>query len=318
MVDETVVEEQVSKLPTGKVHISLYLRAPNWITKRDTSAKKIKDLNNRITEVRFPRQKSAHFCYIDFGSAEDRDKALKELQSLPEEQKIFVSKVTKDKPKQLEKHIGRVQQKREAKKEVIALLKGVAQKEQNAKSKRNSELSSKVSVIKVPRDTTINDIKKEFPNAINISLDYPEQKNSLGKALLTYATPGDALTESKRSVTLNGSELKLRVALNREGKVTQAERRRGRNKAGARYFEDRKPDSAVDTKKDAKKVVKRGSADDSEATKQQEPIKKQVKKNAEPLKKQPKKTAEAKTARTKKAAGKKAATNESDEIKIYN
>lgn len=309
MGEETIVEESVSKLPMARERFSLYLRAPHWIIERETSIKKVKKLNNRIIEVRFPRQKSAHFCYVDFASAEDRDKAYKELRTIPDEQKILITKMTKDRPTQLEKRIEKVQKKREAKIEVTTLLKGVSEREARDAKARSSSVSSKVSIINVPRNTIINDIKSVFPKAINISLDYPEQKNSPGKALLTYATPGDAVIESKRSVFLNDAELKLRIELNQDSNKTNASKRRGRNKAAVRYF---------DKKEGENKPIKKEKMDKNEI----EP------KNKQPRKKLQKNGNAKKSGHNQKAAGgekkpvgkrgKKGAPKKNDEIKIYN
>lgn len=325
MTEETIVEEvAVSQLPKGKERFSLYLRAPNWITKRDTSAKKIKNLDARITEVRFPRQKSAHFCYIDFSSAENRDQALKELQKLPEDQKIVVSKVTKDKPQQLEKRIEKVKKGREAKREMTTLLKGIERQEKkDAKAKRNSDLTSKVAATNVPRDTSIDELKNEFPNAINITLDYPEAKNQRGKALLTFATPGDALNESKRSVTLNDSELKLRIVLNKHGELTKAQLRRGRNKAAGRRKKDKKPAAGkTAAKKTQKGAVKKAQETGESKTAQKHKLPKDTgaPTNAKKAKKAetPAKSPKATKAKSPKSKKGKAAASGSDEIKIYN
>lgn len=244
------VDEPVSKLPMGKEKISLYLRAPHWITNREKSAAQVKELSQRIIDVRFPRQKSAHFCYIDFNSAEDRDKAFKELQAIPKEKQIFVTQVTKDKPKLLAKRVEAVKEKRAAKQEVSNLLKSVNEQEAaHAAANRNSRLSSKVSIVNVPRTVTMNDINKEFPKAIGVSLSFPDNKKNPGKALLTFSTPSDALKNSKRSVTINGTELKLHIEVNKNAQLTKAAQRRKKN---VRYFskdEKAKPVAAVKKEK---------------------------------------------------------------------
>lgn len=226
-------ENLVSKLPMPKEKFSLYLRAPHWITNREKSAGQVKELNQRIIDVRFPRQKSAHFCFIDFVSADDRAKAFKELQSLEADKQIVVTQVTKDKPNLLAKRIEKVEKKREAKKEVIALLKSVAEQESKDAS-RDEKLSSKISIKNIPKNTTINDLKNKFPNAINISLEHGEKITAPGKALLTYSTPNDALKDSKSLVTLNGTNLKLCIEYNKRPEATKATIRRGRKKV--RYF----------------------------------------------------------------------------------
>lgn len=236
-------ENLVSKLPMPKEKLSLYLRAPHWITNREKSVGQVKELNQRIVDVRFPRQKSAHFCFVDFASADDRTKALKELQALEVEKQIVVTQVTKDKPKLLAKRIEKVEKKREAKKEVIALLKSAAEQE-SRDANQDKKLSSKISIKNVPKDITIDDLKNKFPNAVNISLEHGEKRTAPGQALLTYPTPNDALKDSKRSVTLNGKQLKLSIEYNKKPESTKAAIRRTRKKV--RYFS--KPDEGKSAK----------------------------------------------------------------------
>lgn len=201
-------KETVSQLPMGKETFSLYIRAPSWITNREKSVAVIKDLNQRIINVRFPRQKSAHFGFIDFSTADDRDKAFTELKKIPAEKKIYVTQVTRDKPQLLAKRVEIVQAKRESKNEVKKLFKRVSQNEKN-QAKPNQ--SNKIIIINVPRNTTAGEITTEFSNAMSVKLNFPTKATLPGKAVLTLPTPADAIAELKRLVTIHNTKLSIRL-----------------------------------------------------------------------------------------------------------
>lgn len=298
---ETIDDEPVSKLPMAREKFSLYLRAPGWIKDREKSAAQVKKLNKRIIEVRFPRQKSAHYCYIDFNSAEDRDKAVKELQKIVKEKKIVVMPVTKDKPNLLEKRIEAVQKKRTIKREVTTLLKSVAEQDAlQVAAKRNSNLSSKVSIINVPRTVTIDDIKNEFSKAIGVTLNFPPNKSEPGNALLTFATSKLAFQNAKRMVIVSGTELKLRIELNKV--ETKAAMRR---KKGQRQL------SIVPKMELVKKEKTEEKTEKSENPKKfEKPKKLKTLKNSEQTEK--KRKSAAKSKKIKRGA------KNNEEIKIYN
>lgn len=196
-----------SKIPVGKSKelFSLYLRASNWIKNRDTADQKIKQLNSRIKKVRHPRQKSVDYCFIDFDTADERDEAYKELVN---DETIFVKHIIKDNPELLQKRIEKVQAKREAKKELKNIMKTIAKNETvttNEKKKKTNQI-----VIKnLPKETTKAELNEQFSDVIDIVIKFRNGKDKHGEATLTLATPRKAYENSKKSIELHGTQLKI-------------------------------------------------------------------------------------------------------------
>lgn len=211
-----------SKVPIGKAPketFSLHVRGPKWIKDRDNSEARLKELNARITHVRHPRQKSADYVFVDFASAEDRDEAYKELLPLKD---VFVQLARKDNAELVEFRKAKVQAKREAKKQLAALMKNVAKNEKQ--SKKPKKLSNQIVILNLPKETTQIELNKHFENIIDSKLNLDKNpKRKLSKAILTLATPTEALNASKKEIKLHGVQLKIHVHMN-VGEVAKLKR----------------------------------------------------------------------------------------------
>lgn len=202
--------QQVSKLPIGAApqsQISLYVRGPSWMKDRENALKRFKEINPKIKAVRHPRQKSVDFCFIDFASATDRDQAFEELKTHKE---ITVKPITKDKPKLLKQRIRKVADKREAKIETRKLLKEIKKK---GAAKKQMNLTNQIIIPNVPIETTLTELKSQFPSAININLKLIKKKSKLNSAILTFATPSEALAATTKPIVSHSQ--KLNILLNK-------------------------------------------------------------------------------------------------------
>lgn len=205
-----------SKVPIGKVReetFSLHVRGPKWIKDRDNSEARLKELNARITHVRHPRQKSADYVFVDFANAEDRDEAYKELLPLKD---VFVQLARKDNAELVEFRKAKVQAKREAKKQLAALMKNIAKNEQREKkSKKPKKVSNQIVILNLPKETTQIELNEHFDNVIDYKLNLDKNpKRKFSKAILTLATPKEALNASKKEIKLHGVQLKIHVHKN--------------------------------------------------------------------------------------------------------
>lgn len=217
-VEDEVVSEKTgkSKLPTGpapKQRYSLYVRGPKWIKDRENSEARLKALNARIVKVFHPRQKGADYAYIDFASAEDRDKAYEEMLPLKE---VNVQHARKDDEKLVEARKAKVLAKREAKCQLKALMKNVAKNEiRERHSKKPKKLSNQIVILNLPKVTTQIELKEHFDNIVDTKLDVDKNpKRTLSKAILTLATPKEALNASEKKITLHGIKLKIKLHQN--------------------------------------------------------------------------------------------------------
>lgn len=196
---------QPTRISTEK--FSLYVRGAAWIKDRDNALNRLKELCPLIEDVRHPRQKSADYCFIDFLSAAERDQCYEELKNNSE---VNVKHVTTDQPKLLEKRKKKISEKREAKKEARKLL---------AKIKKNQELNEKsiektneLVVTNLPVETTADELKQQFTNAVKINMKLRKKTKKMNSAIITFCSPHDAFIASKKSITLH--ERKLNLLLN--------------------------------------------------------------------------------------------------------
>lgn len=192
-----------TNVPKPNEAFALYVRAPNWIKDRENAAIRLKQIDNRIINVRHPRQKSTDYCFIDFATATDRDAAYKDLLLNKE---LYVKPVTRDNAAQLKKRIETVQSKRKAKQELRKLLKGV---EKVKKVPNTKGLTNQILVLRVPRETTNAEIKEIFPNAIEVKLRVPKHVKNLASLIITFSTPAEAVKATKQEFQLHNAKPKV-------------------------------------------------------------------------------------------------------------
>lgn len=208
-------ESAVSQLPIGKAPketFSLHLKGPKWIKDRDNAASKLKELNARIKNVRHPRQKSTDYVFVDFDSAEERDEAYKELLPLKD---VHVQLARKDNPELVEMRKAKVQAKREAKQQLKQLMKNIAKNEQREKqAEKPKKLSNQIVILNLPKVTTQTELNEHFDLvAAELNLD-KNPKRKFSRAILTLATPKEAINATKKELTLHGVKLTIRIHKN--------------------------------------------------------------------------------------------------------
>lgn len=205
-----------SQLPVGqprKETFSLHIKGPRWIKDRENSESELKKMNVRITKVRHPRQKGADYVFVDFASAEERDEAYKELLPL---EGVCVQLARKDNAELVEKRKAKVQAKREAKKQLKALRRNIEKNERREKhSAKQKKLSNQIVIMNLPKVTTKVELNEHFENFVDAKLNLDKNpKRKFSKAILTLATPTEALNASKKAITLHGVALKIQLHRN--------------------------------------------------------------------------------------------------------
>lgn len=210
------VDTEKCKVPLGQTPqetFSLHVRGPKWIKNRDNSEAKLKELNARIIKVRHPRQKSADYVFADFSNAKERDEAYKELLPLKD---VFVQPARKHNSEFVEKRKAKVQEKREAKIRLAALMKNISKNEQREKPReRPKKLCNQIVILNLPKTTTQIELNEHFDDVVDtkVNLDKnPKRKHS--KAILTLATPKEAINASKKEITMHGTKLKIQLHMN--------------------------------------------------------------------------------------------------------
>lgn len=205
---------EVGKVPTGqkpKPKFRLYVRSGNWIKDRDTAGQKLKEICPRIIQVNFPRQKYHSFAHVTFKNAEQRELAYQELLKL-DTLKVFHAKT--DDPELMEKLKTQIEERRATKKE----LKKAMRKAQKQVEQKVKIISNKLLIKNLPAQATLRELKKEFPEAIEVKLAEKPNKKKDTKfrvAIVTLPTPADAKALESKEITLHGSELKVCLQINK-------------------------------------------------------------------------------------------------------
>lgn len=196
-------EEQLESSVNEKQ--SLYLRFPKKLNADRTLAEsEVKSLNAKIIRVRIPRQRSANFCLVDFETKDEKEKALKKLKKVKIGDKhLVVKESVRNDIVKLKKKIKVTEEKREVN-EALGKLVGEI-KNSLAKNYSRRNVSNCVTVKELKSGTTQNDIKKLFPEAIDIKLNIKAQRQN-SFALVWLPTPKDARDAAKETIRINGEE----------------------------------------------------------------------------------------------------------------
>lgn len=199
--------EQLQPTRSSTDKFSLYVRGAAWIKDRDNASNRLKELCPLIEEVRHPRQKSADYCFIDFSSANERDQSYELFKNSSE---VNVKHVTTDQPKLLEKRKKKISEKREAKKEARKLIAKIKKNQQL--NEKSIEKTNELVVTNLPVETTADELKQQFANAVKINMKLRKKTKKINSAIITFCSPNDAFIASKESITLH--ERKLNLLLN--------------------------------------------------------------------------------------------------------
>ncbi len=198
------MSESISADVANEKH-SLYLRFPKKLNADRTLAEsEVKSLCSKILKVRVPRQRSANFCLVDFASQEDKEKSLKKLKKVEINDKKLV---VKDAVRNDKGRVNKIKEQIEVKREVNeALGKLIADiKRCSAKKYAQRNVTNGVMVKELKPGVTQSDIRRIFPEAIDIKLNVKaDRKNSF--ALVWLPTPKDARTAASNTVQINGEE----------------------------------------------------------------------------------------------------------------
>lgn len=170
---------------------------------------KAMSLSNLIVKASKPRQKHARFCLIDFKSTEDRDTALKDIRrsikrdenfkgifvSIPRtESQEFVQELINKKLKSLEKKKSKLRLKRDCKRAL-----------------RSRNFTSSIIVLNFPRNISTLEIKRLFPNAVDIQLKpLKKEAKDCCVATITLQSTKDARAAVQKPVFLEGKQLLIR------------------------------------------------------------------------------------------------------------
>lgn len=207
-VNDSGIEENVSKvnqilLKKNPTTFSLYVRAPNWIKERNSATDKLLEICPKIKTIRYPRQKSADYCFVDFATADDRGQSYEEMKKNPA---ITVKTVTKDNLELLESRKNKIAEKREAK--MLARKMLVKYKTNETQEK---EITNQIIIAKIPAATTTSELKNHFPEAVDINMKLVKNQKKFKSSIVTFADPIVAKIASKKKVSLHGGDLKVRL-----------------------------------------------------------------------------------------------------------
>lgn len=198
--------ERLPKVGTTE-KFSLYVRGAAWIKDRDNAGNRLKEICPKIQDVRYPRQKSVDYCFIDFASGTERDECYEQLKNNSE---VNVKHVTTDQPKLLDKRKKKIAEKREAKIEARKLLAKI--KKNQKLDEKSAEKTNELIITNLPVQTTTAELKQQFSDAVKINMKLRKKPKKMNSAIITFCSPHDAFIASKQSITLH--ERKLNLLLN--------------------------------------------------------------------------------------------------------
>lgn len=199
------IKEQPRARPTG---VSLYLRFPQKINvNRHIATKEVKKLNSKIINVRFPRQKSANFCLVDFQTPEDCAESRPLLKKVKiGNRHLIVKTPIVENEKALAEKIEEIAGKRNAKSVLGQLILNIKKSmKQNYKHSRTNALFIK----DIPKSVKESEVRSLFPGAMEFRFVQPKQQNRTSVAFITLPTPKDAQRAAKQKYILGGKSLSL-------------------------------------------------------------------------------------------------------------
>lgn len=218
---ETSMTEQTQFADVFNEKYSLYIRFPKKLNADRTLAEsEVKALNAKIIRVRIPRQRSANFCLVDFASQEDQEKAEKKLKKVKiSDRALVVKHAIRNDRSAMQKKIKTIKVKRDVNQALGKLVGDI--KNSLAYNYARRSVTNGIVVRNIKSGTTQSDIKRIFPQAIDIKLNVKaDRKNSF--ALVWLPTPKDAKEATSEMVQLNGEEYV--VSLENEGKQKKLKR----------------------------------------------------------------------------------------------
>lgn len=172
--------------------------------------KKVKALCDRVIKVRRPRQKSTRFCLVDFANAEDRDEARKILKSVEINGKKLRAEIPKTESEDYIKDLlEKRKEKRDEKRASNKLKKSVKRAD---KIKTTKNYTSSLLIRNIPANTSTNDLKEHFPDAVQLRVMFPHGKEETSSAIVTLATPKDATRVKRSKIKIGENPLNISFA----------------------------------------------------------------------------------------------------------
>lgn len=198
---------------------------------RVKASKTVKKLHPKIVAVRFPRQKSAKYCLIDFATQKDLDDGEKHLKSIEYNgQSLNVRPAHSNNPDKVRGKMETIKMRRDAKQVLEKLVTNI--RETLSRDPRHS-VTNMVCIKKLPKDIKKTDVEKLFPDLMEVNLYQPDEQHKNTIAFVTLPSPRDAAKATKEKVTFRGITYKVKFPSN--GKMSLKSEKR-KSKKGTDSF----------------------------------------------------------------------------------
>uniref|UniRef100_A0A1B0AR64 RRM domain-containing protein n=1 Tax=Glossina palpalis gambiensis TaxID=67801 RepID=A0A1B0AR64_9MUSC len=204
--------------------MQLFVRFPHKIPATDEELQvKVKELSPLIIKAHKPRQKYANFCLVDFKNKEDRDFAFKTFQKsikCGQLNKYVVAIPHTESMEFINKLTDRKIQSNERKKAKCRLNKAT-------KKSQEKKFTSTVVLTNLPNTVTTAQLRKVFPNAVDIKVNtsIAKLKNSDKVAAITLPSTIDARKIVKQTIFLSGVKLQIRFDIYKGKKKLNKEKK---------------------------------------------------------------------------------------------
>lgn len=230
--DEVPKIQTASKTKKIKHAYVLYLQFHKKLTgDRPKALQIIQKLNDKIVNVRLPRQKLANFCLVDFLTKEDMEAARSQLAAIKihgKPIKVTLAKTQKQQPAAASNSVDVTAMKPETNVKVKNLIENI-----NRSLARNPNISQTNSIVmkNIPKTIQESDIKRKFPSAIEFRFIPPKHGLKKMIAVITLPTPQEAYQATKKCVIINGEVFFL--ALQKDSDAKSPKEGGGGGKIGA-------------------------------------------------------------------------------------
>lgn len=208
METETNQEDEYENKSGEIIHNKLYVQFPCKLP--EDASEELKAVDDRIKEVRLPRQKKARFCFLYFES----ERHCAEVETILNNQTVCGHRLFTNRNRKIDdpdyknklkiKSIERKIAKRDAKR-----LKKQLKKKMTVIERQPGSLTNKIVVTNIPENISEAKIKQQFPNFVEFA--FREKPRRV--CFITFSSTEEASKFIKHKPKIDDTELAVRAAI---------------------------------------------------------------------------------------------------------
>lgn len=219
-VASKTTEPDIYEKKPNVVHNKLYIQFPCRLP--EDAISELKKVDDRIKEVRLPRQKKARFCFLYFANETDCSEVETILRTTPVcGHRLFLNKNRKiDDPEYRQKLKLKSIERKMAKRDAKRLKKQLKQGTTLLKEQKGN-VTNKIVVTNIPDNVPESKIKKLFPNFVEFA--FREKPRRV--CFITFSSTREATKFIRQKPTLDDVQLAVRAAISVPGYRNKLQKR---------------------------------------------------------------------------------------------